>query len=45
VFGTFFVCALSMSAALALIVDLDRSFSGIEISTEPLRNAIGFLGT
>jgi hypothetical protein len=46
VFGTFFVCALSMSAALALIVDLDRSFSGmIQIPTEPLRNAIGFLGT
>ena len=45
VFGTFFVCSLSMAAALALIVELDESFSGtIQISTDPLQHAITLLG-
>jgi hypothetical protein len=45
VLATFFVCALSVASALALIVELDQSFTGlVQISTEPLRKAIGFLG-
>ncbi|MBV9966990.1 MAG: hypothetical protein JO008_14990 [Alphaproteobacteria bacterium] len=45
VFGTFFVCALSLAAAIALIVELDQSFSGlIRISLDPLQHAIDLIG-
>lgn len=45
VFVTLFVCALSVSGALFLILELDRPFEGLmQISSEPLRNALQQLG-
>ncbi len=42
---TLLVCALSVSGAIFLILELDRPFAGlIQISSEPLRNAIAQLG-
>jgi hypothetical protein len=39
------VCALSVSAAIYLILQLDHPFSGlIEIPSEPLKNALQQLG-
>lgn len=40
-----FVCALSVAAAIFLILDLDQPFEGlIRISSEPLRDALSQLG-
>jgi hypothetical protein len=45
VIATLFVCALSISGAVFLILELDRPFGGlIQISSAPLRNAIAHLG-
>jgi hypothetical protein len=45
VFVTLLVCALVVSSALFLILELDRSFDGmIQISSAPLRNALAQLG-
>jgi len=45
VFATLFLCALSVSGALFLVLELDRPFDGfIQISSEPMRNALGQLG-
>jgi Protein of unknown function (DUF4239) len=42
---TLFVCALSVSGALFLILELDQPFVGlIQISSAPLRNALAHLG-
>ncbi len=42
---TLFVCALSVSGAIFLILELDRPFEGlIQISSDPLRNALEQLG-
>jgi len=42
---TLFLCALSVSGAIVLILELDRPFGGlIEISSAPLRNAVAQLG-
>jgi hypothetical protein len=42
---TLLVCALSVAGAMFLIVDLDQAFDGlIQISSTPLRNALGQLG-
>jgi hypothetical protein len=42
---TLFLCALSISGAILLILELDRPFGGlIEISSVPLRNAVAQLG-
>jgi hypothetical protein len=42
---TLLLCALSVSGALYLIMELDRPFEGlIQISSAPLRDAIGFMG-
>jgi hypothetical protein len=42
---TLVVCALAVSGAVFLILELDQPFAGIiQISSEPLRNAIGQLG-
>lgn len=39
--GALFVCALSVSGAVFLILELDRAFTGImAISPEPMRNAL-----
>jgi hypothetical protein len=41
VVATFFVCALSVSGAIFLILELDRSFEGfIQVSSGPLREAL-----
>jgi Protein of unknown function (DUF4239) len=41
VIATLFLCALSVSGAIFLIMELDRPFGGvIQISSAPLRNAI-----
>ena len=41
VVATFFVCALSLSGAIFLILELDRSFAGLmQISDGPLREAL-----
>jgi hypothetical protein len=40
-----FVCALSFSSAIFLILELDRPFAGlIQISSAPMREALGRLG-
>jgi nitric oxide reductase large subunit len=40
-----FVCALSFSSAIFLILELDQPFKGlIQISSAPLREALGRLG-
>ena len=45
VVATLFVCALSVSGAIFLVLEMDRPFSGlIEISDAPLRNALAHLG-
>jgi len=45
VIATLFVCGLSVSGALYLVLELDQPFSGlIRISDAPLRNAIAHLG-
>jgi hypothetical protein len=42
---TLLICALSVSAALYLVLELDRPFDGfIQISNEPLRKALEQLG-
>jgi hypothetical protein len=45
VITTFLVCALSVSGAIFLILELDRSFAGLlQISDGPLREALAHLG-
>ena len=45
VIATLFLCALSVSGAIFMILELDRPFGGlIQISSAPLRNAIANLG-
>jgi hypothetical protein len=45
VFVTLLVCSLAVSSAIFLILELDRPFAGmIQISSEPLRNALAQLG-
>ena len=45
VIATLFVCALSVSGAIFLILELDSPFSGLlQISDAPLRNAITHIG-
>ena len=40
-----FVCSLSFSSAIFLILELDQPFKGlIQISSAPLREALGRLG-
>jgi len=42
---TLFVCALSVSGALYLILELDQPFEGLmQISSTPLRNVLTHLG-
>ena len=42
---TLFVCALSVSGAIFLILELDSPFSGLlQIPDAPLRNTIAHLG-
>jgi hypothetical protein len=42
---TLFICALSVSGAIFLILELDQPFAGlIQVSSAPLRNALGHLG-
>jgi hypothetical protein len=45
VFVTMLVCALAVSSALFLVLELDRPFEGmIQISSAPLRRALDQLG-
>jgi hypothetical protein len=45
VISTLFLCALSVSGAIFLILELDRPFGGlVEISSAPLHNAVSHLG-
>jgi hypothetical protein len=45
VIATLFVCALSFSCAVFLILELDRPFEGlIQISSAPMRDALAVLG-
>jgi hypothetical protein len=45
VIAAFFVCALSVSGAIFLILELDRSFEGVlQVSGAPLRAALAQLG-
>jgi len=45
VFGTLLVCALSVSSALFLILELDQPFSGmIQVSSAPVRASLEQLG-
>jgi hypothetical protein len=45
VVATLIVCALSVTGAIFLVLEMDRPFSGlIQISDEPLRNALAHLG-
>ena len=45
IIATLFVCALSISGAIVLILELDRPFGGlVQISSAPLRNAVTHLG-
>jgi hypothetical protein len=45
VIATLFVCALSVSGAIFLILELDQPFAGlIQISSAPLHNALAHLG-
>ena len=42
---TLFVCALSVSGAIFLVLEMDQPFSGLmQISDAPLRNALAHLG-
>lgn len=45
VIATLLVCALSVSGAIFLILELDHPFKGlIQLSSAPLRNALAHLG-
>lgn len=45
VIATLFLCALSVSGAIFMIMELDRPFGGIiQISSAPLRGAIARIG-
>jgi len=45
VIAAFFVCALSVSGAIFLILELDQSFEGLlQVSSAPLRTALDQLG-
>ena len=45
VIATLLVCALSVSGAIFLILQLDRPFEGlIQISSAPLENVLAYLG-
>jgi hypothetical protein len=45
VIAIFLVCAVSVSAAIFLVIELDRSFEGIlRVSSAPLRTALAALG-
>ena len=45
VMATFFVCALSVSGAIFLILELDSSFEGfVQVSSTPLRAALAQVG-
>ena len=45
VVAALFLCALSVSGAIFMILELDRPFGGlIQISSAPMRNAIAQLG-
>ena len=45
VIAAFFVCAMSVSGAIFLILELDRSFEGLlQVSSAPLRAALAQLG-
>jgi hypothetical protein len=45
VIASLFVCALSVSAAVYLILDMDQPFTGlIQVSSAPLRDALAHLG-
>jgi hypothetical protein len=45
VMAIMFACALSVSAAIVLILDLDNSYQGvIRLSSAPLRNALAVIG-
>ena len=45
VIATLFLCALSVSGAIFMILELDRPFGGlIQVSDAPLRNSIAHLG-
>jgi hypothetical protein len=45
VIAILFICALSVSAAIVLILELDQPFGGfLQISSAPLRDALGHLG-
>ena len=45
VFGTLLICAVAVSSAVFLILELDRPFDGmIQISSAPLRSALDQLG-
>jgi hypothetical protein len=42
---TLFICALAVSSAVFLILELDRPFEGmLQISSAPVRNALAQLG-
>jgi len=44
-FLTLFICALAISSAILLILELDRPFGGLmQVSSAPLRNALTQLG-
>jgi hypothetical protein len=45
VFITLLICALAVSSAIFLVLELDRPFDGmLRISSEPVRNALLQLG-
>ena len=45
VVATLFICALSVSGAIFLILEMDKPFEGlIQISSAPLRAALAHLG-
>ncbi|MGO9606465.1 MAG: hypothetical protein ACLQAT_24260 [Candidatus Binataceae bacterium] len=45
VIGTLLVCALSVSGAIFMIIELDQPFEGlIRISSAPVKNALAHLG-
>jgi hypothetical protein len=45
VVATLFLCALSVSGAIFLILELDSPFAGLmQISDAPLRNALAIVG-
>jgi uncharacterized membrane protein len=45
VFAAWFVCALSVSCAVFLILELDTPFEGLlQISSDPMRDALARIG-